>query len=390
MKFNVFSVLAILFGLSAISGFTQIPTEGLSMFLSSVILILLASLMWKKSKTYVKKKKKAKKHNKNKHQETNLDNNDFSYRNDNLGVNSNNNDFSYNDYHQISNDVRIYYDTLDKIEQQWVLLSELNKLESDLALNFIELCKKAISYYDYIFEDYEKPSYCMAYKRLIMYYAKIGKYEEAISYCEAAIVAGSTEDGTKGKMYARLIKLSKKANIELTDSQLALINSQFISPTYVVLDLETTGLSPANDGIVEISAIRFVNNKEVERFEKLVNPNILISSRASKINGITNQMIKNAPMVDDIVFDLYDFLGNDLIVGHNISFDLSFINALFSKHGLKLNNKSACTLAMARKSLNLSSNKLIDVANYFNIDTTGNHRASKDAEITAKIYQNLM
>ena len=97
-------------------------------------------------------------------------------------------------------------------------------------------------------------------------------------------------------------------------------------PNYVVFDLETTGLSPTADEIIELSAIKVKNQKAVQTFSTLVKPSRPIPSGATAINGITNQMVANSPSICEAVKNFLDFIGNEVLVGHNIhSFDLNFM-----------------------------------------------------------------
>jgi hypothetical protein len=83
--------------------------------------------------------------------------------------------------------------------------------------------------------------------------------------------------------------------------------SEACEKEFVSLDIETTGLSPENDKIIEITAIRYKNFIEIEKFSTLINPQILISSRITKINGITNDMVKDSPTIEQSIQDFYNF-----------------------------------------------------------------------------------
>ena len=95
---------------------------------------------------------------------------------------------------------------------------------------------------------------------------------------------------------------------------------------YVVFDLETTGTSPKKDGIVEISALRVRDGEVVEEFTSLVNPMMHIPYYASQVNGITDDMVEDEPTIDDILPEFINFIGEDVLVGHNIHcFDMKYI-----------------------------------------------------------------
>ena len=96
-------------------------------------------------------------------------------------------------------------------------------------------------------------------------------------------------------------------------------------PDYVVFDLETTGLSPVSDGIIEISAVKVENGKVTDSFSTLVNPGRRIPAAATRVNGITDQMVKDAPGLKEALDQFLSFIGDQVLVGHNIhSFDMGF------------------------------------------------------------------
>ena len=96
-------------------------------------------------------------------------------------------------------------------------------------------------------------------------------------------------------------------------------------PSFIVLDLETTGLSPGKDRIVQLSALRYDDGKPEECLSCLVDPARDIPEDATRVNGITNDDVKGAPLLSDIAESLIDFVGNSPIVGYNVSFDLNFL-----------------------------------------------------------------
>lgn len=161
---------------------------------------------------------------------------------------------------------------------------------------------------------------------------------------------------------------------------------------YVVFDLETTGVRPDFDEIIEISGIRVRGHKAVEEFSTLVNPGMHIPSAASRVNHITDDMVAEAPELDKALGEFLEFAGNDILVGHNIhSFDLNFIcRASMRIFGVWVENDYIDTLYMARKCLpELSHHKLSDVAAYFHISTAGAHRALADCVMNQECYEEL-
>ena len=145
-------------------------------------------------------------------------------------------------------------------------------------------------------------------------------------------------------------------------------------PDYVVFDLETTGLSPEMDAIIEISAIKVKKGNVEDEFSTLVNPQRRIPAAASRVNGITDKMVADAPVLKEVIEDFLSFIGSEVLVGHNIhSFDMKFLNhAMEEIYGRTLGNDYIDTLFMARSCLKeLSHHRLTDLAAYFHISTEG-------------------
>ena len=99
---------------------------------------------------------------------------------------------------------------------------------------------------------------------------------------------------------------------------------------YVVLDIETTGLDPSYNKIIELSAIRVVNNAEVDSFSSLVKPINPIDDFITGLTGITNDMVLEAPSIEDVLPQFCEFVGGNVIVGHNVNFDILYDNLLES------------------------------------------------------------
>ncbi len=163
-------------------------------------------------------------------------------------------------------------------------------------------------------------------------------------------------------------------------------------PDYVVFDLETTGTSYVNDSIIEISAVKVKNAQITDTFSALINPERLIPYAASQVNGITDDMVADAPLITGILPEFLKFAGDSVLVGHNIqSFDLKFLHqALQTYPAGTLENDYIDTLYMARQCLPmLPHHRLTDLAVYFDIDCTGAHRALNDCMMTQKCYEKM-
>lgn len=159
---------------------------------------------------------------------------------------------------------------------------------------------------------------------------------------------------------------------------------------YTVVDIETTGLSPKKDDIIELSALKVRDNKVVEEFSTLLKSSKGVNNFISGLTGITNSMLNNAPIIEDVLPEFLAFIGNDIILGHNVNFDMRFIKA---KTQLVLNkmveNSIMDTMIFAKKNLELPNFKLTTIAQYYDIDTKNNHRGLKDCYITFEVYNKL-
>lgn len=161
---------------------------------------------------------------------------------------------------------------------------------------------------------------------------------------------------------------------------------------FVVVDTETTGTRPATERIIEIGAVRVVDGEIAETYDQLINPDRIISGRITQITGINNSMVYDQPTIDRVLPDFLEFLGDDIFVAHNLSFDLGFINAELSRIALPpLENTSLCTLRLARRLLRgLRSKGLTALAAFYGIRIKGRHRALGDALATAEILQHFL
>lgn len=159
---------------------------------------------------------------------------------------------------------------------------------------------------------------------------------------------------------------------------------------YVVFDLETTGLSPFADKIIELSGLKVKAGKVTETFSTLVNPGCRIPYSATAINGITDAMVKDAPSIDQALEKFLEFIGDFVLVGHNIhTFDMKFIY-IAAEEGLgrAVANDYIDTLYLARRCLpELRHHRLVDLAEHFRFSTEGAHRALADCQMNQKCYE---
>ena len=161
--------------------------------------------------------------------------------------------------------------------------------------------------------------------------------------------------------------------------------------TYIVVDLETTGLNPVNDEIIEISALKYVNNQLVESFTHLVNPQLPINWKITQITGIDDEMVAQAPTIDQLLPSFLEFIGSEILMGYNFNFDISFLINKLNKYGYPtLTNNYIDVMQLAKLHLkNMVNYKQTTIAAYFTINTQGAHRASVDCEMCAACYWKL-
>ena len=163
-------------------------------------------------------------------------------------------------------------------------------------------------------------------------------------------------------------------------------------PDYVVFDLETTGISCFKDSVVELSAVKVIGGRVEDEFSSLVNPQRSIPYEVSKVNGITDDMVADAPLFNDVLMKFIDFTEGMTLVGHNIhSFDLKFIYRDSEKfYGGIPGNNYVDTLRLARKYLpQLKRHSLTLLAEYYGISTEGAHRALNDCHMNLQVYEQL-
>lgn len=172
---------------------------------------------------------------------------------------------------------------------------------------------------------------------------------------------------------------------------------------FCVLDLETTGLDPSFDEIIEVGIIKVRNNEIVDTYNSLIQPKLYrclddegneiefyIDDFIVELTGITNEMLKDAPFLKDVFKDIENFLGDDIIVGHNINFDINFLYDFARENGFKeVSNDYWDSMKLARRILrDLKHHRLKDLAEFFDLNYEG-HRSLNDCETTLNIMKLL-
>ena len=157
---------------------------------------------------------------------------------------------------------------------------------------------------------------------------------------------------------------------------------------FTVVDIETTGYPASGAEIIEVSALRYRDDKFTASFSSLIKPSTRIPYFITQLTGITNEMVADARERKGVLRDFADFLKEDVIIGHNVNFDVNFLYDELSLHlGYVMRNDFIDVLRLSRKYLPyLPNHKQVTVAEYFGLDTSGAHRALKDTEICAENY----
>ncbi|MBO6196607.1 MAG: PolC-type DNA polymerase III [Butyrivibrio sp.] len=161
--------------------------------------------------------------------------------------------------------------------------------------------------------------------------------------------------------------------------------------TFVVFDIETTGFSPIKNKIIEIGAVKIRNGEIVDRFSEFINPQVPIPYRIEKLTSITDDMVIGAPTREVIIPKFVEFCEGAVLVGHNVSFDISFINQNCEELGIDADYTTVDTLWLSRYFFPLQAKHTLDaVAKTLNIVLGHHHRAVDDAECTALIFNKFV
>ena len=173
------------------------------------------------------------------------------------------------------------------------------------------------------------------------------------------------------------VKKGKKLNDKLSE--------------YTVVDIETTGFSPQKNKIIEIAAVKVKNGKVVDKFQKLVNPEERINYYITNLTGISNDMVSKADKIDSVILEFKEFVGDSVIVGHNVNFDINFLyDNLYNVSGGYLMNDFIDTMYMSKELLpGLSNYKLESLVDHFNFSYEGAHRALNDCIFTYECYEKM-
>ena len=168
------------------------------------------------------------------------------------------------------------------------------------------------------------------------------------------------------------------------------INARFNEDTFVIFDIETTGLSPNNCGITEIGAVKIKEGEIVEEFNTFVNPGMPIPQRITELTGISDETVKDAPKIKEALKKFFDFAGKNMLVAHNAAFDIGFIKKYAAVCKYKFTNPYLDTLAMSRNiNKDLKNHRLDTLVEFYKIEDFRHHRACDDARALAMIFMTM-
>ncbi len=197
------------------------------------------------------------------------------------------------------------------------------------------------------------------------------------------IRVGIKADGTFGIEYVS----SPKASRPNKGHSLMSAVSDFVS-----IDIETTGLSPMYDEIIELGAVKYRNGVPVDTFSSLVKPENPVDPFITQMTGITNEMLETAPTLFAVLPVFIEFVGNDILVGHSVNFDINFIYDACVAIGLpSFRNDYIDTVRLARRMYkDLPNHKLDTLIDHFGLERRTLHRGLGDCELTAVCYQRMI
>ena len=160
---------------------------------------------------------------------------------------------------------------------------------------------------------------------------------------------------------------------------------------YAIIDIETTGLSPVNEKITEIAIYLHDGVRITDSYNTLINPERKISPYITRLTGITNEMVEDAPKFWEIAKEIVQYTENRIFVAHNASFDYNFIRSEFKSLGYNFSCNTLCTVKLSRKIIpGHKSYSLGNLCNALNINVSNRHRASGDALATVRLFELLL
>ena len=212
-----------------------------------------------------------------------------------------------------------------------------------------------------------------------------------VSLCKIEFPKIQSKKANKNYKYVKPIPYILHEQASFLDTSNTIKSEYLLKNTFVVFDLETTGLDTNTCKIIEIGAVKLVDGVITQQFSTFVNPMEHIPDDATMTNNITDDMVKDAPTIEQVFPDFYKFIEGSVLVAHNIAYDFPIVNRYAKKFGYVLDNEKQDTLLLAQKHLGqLKKHTLSKVCEFFNIPLIGAHRAVNDTVATAKVFVKLI
>ncbi len=225
-------------------------------------------------------------------------------------------------------------------------------------------------------------------ERLIKQAAEWG--HKAIAITDHAVAQAFPEAFSAAKKHGIKVLYGMEANV-VSDSTVIVHQSQermLADDTYVVFDVETTGLSVVNNAIIELAGVKMKNGEIIGKYESFVNPHEPIPLNIQQLTSITDDMVKDAPELAQVIREFVEFVGDAVLVAHNAKFDMGFLQASCKQTGLPpVQNPFLDTLELARFLYpGMRNHRLNTLASKFNVSLENHHRAVDDSEATGYIF----
>ncbi len=219
----------------------------------------------------------------------------------------------------------------------------------------------------------------------------------------AAIVADrilqipDLDDAIAAMVVSELIKDDARLRLGL-DGRIELLcpdaeTRRLYETDFVIVDVETTGAKTPPCRITEIGAYRVRRNQIIDEFETLINPETTIPPFIAQLTGITDEMVRHAPRFNEVVDDWLRFAGDSVLVAHNASFDVRFLNHEIARvfRERRMGNEHLCTVKLSRRVVpGLQNYRLHTVAEHFDVPIYNRHRAAGDSRATAEVFIRLL
>ncbi|EUJ36141.1 DNA polymerase III PolC [Brochothrix thermosphacta DSM 20171 = FSL F6-1036] len=217
---------------------------------------------------------------------------------------------------------------------------------------------------------------------------------KAVAITDHSVAQSFPDAHAAGKKHG--IKILYGVEINLIDEGVPIVYNEshrnLRDASYVVFDVETTGLSAVYDKVIELGAVRMVNGEKVDEFEAFINPGHPLSATTINLTGITDDMVANTPTEEEVFKRFKEWAGDDILVAHNASFDMGFLNTAYKRHNMGVaENPVLDTLELARFLYpHFKNHRLNTLTKRFNIILEQHHRAIFDSEATAYLAWKLI